>query len=71
MGAQYSVASVVNRSNRAAIIRLQTELSKLNNIRYWRVSYEMPFGSANAKEMLSAEEWNVFVDKVIDKARLK
>lgn len=71
LGAQYSVASVVNRSNREAIIRLQTELSKLNNIRYWRVSYEMPFGSANAKEMLSAEEWNVFVDKVIDKARLK
>lgn len=71
LGVQYSVASVVNRNNRESVIRLGDELSKLKNIRYWRVSYEMPFGSAGVKDMLRAEEWNAFVDEIIEKAKLR
>lgn len=71
LGAQYSIASVVNRNNRVAVIKLGEKLSKLKNIRYWRVSYEMPFGSAGVQNMLSAEEWNSFVDEIIEKARLR
>lgn len=71
LGLQYSVASVVNRNNREAVIRLGEELSNLNNIRYWRVSYEMPFGSAGVNDMLSAGEWNEFVDEIIEKAKLR
>lgn len=71
LGSQYSIASVVNRNNREAVIRLGEKLSKLKNIRYWRVSYEMPFGNAGAKDMLSTEEWNAFVDEIIDKTKLR
>lgn len=71
LAAQYSVASVVNKNNREAIIRLEKELRILKHIRYWRISYEMPFGSAGLENMLSAEEWNTFVDDVIDKAKLR
>lgn len=71
LGAQYSVASVVNKNNREAIIQLESELRRLRNIRYWRISYEMPFGSAGTENMLSAEEWNAFVDEIIKKAQLR
>lgn len=69
--AQYSVASVVNKNNRESIIQLEKELRVLKYIRYWRISYEMPFGDAGVENMLSAEEWNAFVDKIIDKAKLR
>ena len=62
---------VVNKNNIEAILKLEDELRLLKNIRYWRISYEMPFGSANFKNMLSAEDWNDFVDLIIKKSRLK
>lgn len=71
IGVQYSVASVVNKNNRDAIIRLEPELRRLKNLRYWRISYEMPFGSAGVENMLSSDEWNQFVDNIIEKAQLK
>lgn len=71
IGAKYSIASVVNKNNIEAILKLEDELRLLKNIRYWRISYEMPFGSANFKNMLSAEDWNDFVDLIIKKSRLK
>lgn len=71
LNAQYSVASVVNKNNREAMLSLEPILSELHNIRYWRISYEMPFGSAGTENMLSAEEWNAFVDKIIDNAKLR
>lgn len=71
LNAQYSVASVVNKNNREAMMYLEPILRELHNIRYWRISYEMPFGSAGTENMLSAEEWNAFVDKIIDNANLR
>ncbi|MEE1282956.1 MAG: radical SAM protein [Acutalibacteraceae bacterium] len=71
MGAKYSVASVVSYKNKESMFILEKELRKLKNIRYWRISYEMPFGDAESDDFMSAEEWNVFVDKIIGEARLK
>ncbi len=71
IGAQYSVASVVNRNNIDAIFRLEHELRRLKNLRYWRISYEMPFGSAGTENMLTSDEWNQFVDNIIESAQLR
>ena len=48
------------------MIGLSDLLSKFENMQYWTVSYEMPFGNASFDEMMSAEEWNSFVDKMLE-----
>lgn len=63
--AKYSIASVVNKNNMDSMEKLEQELRKLNNLKFWRLSYEMPFGSSNFKNMMTVEEWNSFVDKVL------
>lgn len=62
---KYSIASVVNKNNMDSMEKLEQELRKLNNLKFWRLSYEMPFGSSNFKNMMTVEEWNSFVDKVL------
>ncbi len=69
--AKFSIASTVSRKNFENMPLLAKELEKLENLRYWRLSYEMPFGSANFKDMLSSNEWNNFVDKILDIAKLR
>lgn len=71
MGAKYSVASVVSNKNKESMFVLEKELRKLTHIRYWRISYEMPFGDAETDDFMSAEEWNTFVDDIIREAQLK
>ncbi|WP_086235084.1 radical SAM/SPASM domain-containing protein [Campylobacter devanensis] len=63
--AKYSIASVVNKNNIDSMENLEQELRKLNNLKFWRLSYEMPFGSSNFKNMMTVKEWNSFVDKVL------
>lgn len=67
----FSVSSVVNSYNKDSMFTLEKELQQFQNLKYWKVSYQMPFGSATLNEMLSAEEWNCFVDKLIQKAKIK
>lgn len=62
---KYSIASVVNKNNIDSMENLEQELRKLNNLKFWRLSYEMPFGSSNFKNMMTVKEWNSFVDKVL------
>ena len=69
--ARYSVASVVSNKNKTEIFNLIPELRQLNQMRYWRISYEMPFGSAGFKNMMSADEWNSFVAELLHKANFK
>lgn len=71
LGARYTISSVVNRRNVQSIKKLELILRGLQNIKYWRITYEMPFGSANFKDMMTAKEWNAFVDDMISRARLK
>lgn len=68
---KYSVASVVNKSNMDSMERLEQELQKLKNLKFWRLSYEMPFGSSNFNDMITVEEWNNFVDKVLSFSTIK
>lgn len=68
---KYSVASVVSNKNKTEIFNLIPELAQLNYMRYWRISYEMPFGSAGFENMMSADEWNAFVTELLHKANFK
>lgn len=70
-GFKYSVASVVSTWNKDLMLSLEKELMQFKNMRYWRISYEMPFGSAGFNNMMSSEEWNDFVDKMLDSVRLR
>ena len=62
----YTVASVVSRKNVSSMMDLSDLLAKFKNMQYWTVSYEMPFGNASFDEIMSAEEWNSFVDKMLE-----
>ncbi len=68
---RYLVASVVSNKNKTEIFNLIPELDQLNYMRYWRISYEMPFGSAGFENMMSAHEWNTFVADLLHKANFK
>lgn len=68
---KYAVASVVSHKNRDEIFALIPELEKLSGMKYWRVSYEMPFGSAGFASMMSADEWNEFVDELLKRVAFK
>ena len=61
---KYSVASVVSNKNRVEIFDLIPKLAGLSHMRYWRISYEMPFGSADFENMMTADEWNAFVKNI-------
>lgn len=71
LGFKYSIASVVSKKNIDSMFNLADILSSFNNLRYWKISYEMPFGNANFKDMMTSTEWNNFVDKLIDYAKLR
>lgn len=71
MRANYSVASVVNKHNTESMFKLEKILRTLCNMRYWRISYEMPFGDATSQDFMKAEEWNSFVDAIIRDTQLK
>ena len=62
----YTVSSVVNRHNASCMKDLADFLEQFNMIRYWNISYEMPFGYANMNDIMSTEEWNAFVDEMLD-----
>ena len=70
-GWSYTAASVVSRRNVHAMKALGEFLESFTNMRYWRLSYEMPFGSAGFDDMMTAEEWNSFVDELLDFARVR
>ena len=67
----YCVASVVNRANISAMPQLADELKTLSGITYWKLSSEMPFGDANIKDVITAREWNQFVQKIISVAQVR
>lgn len=72
LGLRYAVASVVSKKNQNDIFELLPKLEKLKNMEYWRVSYEMPFGNASGiEDIMSAKEWNDFVDHLLACARLR
>ncbi|MGL5712727.1 MAG: radical SAM protein [Paraclostridium sp.] len=71
LGFKYSVASVVNKYNLESMFELSNILSELNNIRFWKLSYEMPFGSADFNNMMTSFEWNNFADSIINHAKLR
>ncbi|SHE91580.1 radical SAM/SPASM domain-containing protein [Schwartzia succinivorans] len=67
----YTVASVVNKSNTHGVFCLGKMLEKQPKMKYWSVSYEMPFGSSGIDKLMTAAEWNNFVDNLIDNVRVR
>ena len=67
----YTVSSVVSNKNIDGIFRLENLLRQRHKMKYWNISYEMPFGSATVAKSMSALEWNRFVDKLIGNAKVR
>lgn len=65
---KYCIASVVGKHNYKEICNLISILSEFKKMKFWKVSYEMPFGNAKYDELLSNEEWNQLVDDILEKA---
>ena len=68
---KYGIASVVNRNNLQSMFNLQKIVESLPNLEHWKISYEMPFGSASFKNSLAIDAWNAFVDEIIKRAHCK
>lgn len=66
LGISYTISSVVNKNNISCMKLLADILGNLNFLKCWNISYEMPFGHANIEEIISVEEWNSFVDVMLD-----
>lgn len=62
---KYSISTVAGRGNIDSFPNLIKDLSTLEKMLYWKVSYEMPFETKNYGSMLSASEWNSFVNQLI------
>lgn len=62
----YTISTVVNKNNAFCMKSLADVLSDLKNLKRWNLSYEMPFGDADITEILSTEEWNSFVDSMLE-----
>lgn len=63
----YCIASVVGKYNYKEIDKLIPTLREYKKMKYWKISYEMPFGHAKGESIFSAEEWNEFVDSILRK----
>lgn len=67
MNVAFSVASVASSKNIDNMYNLRSILGdNLQHMKYWRISYEMPFGCAELKNIVTADKWNNFVDNIID-----
>ena len=62
----FTVSSVVNKNNIFCMRDLADVLESYKYLKYWNLSYEMPFGHADIKEILSTENWNLFVDNMLE-----
>lgn len=62
----YTISSVVNKDNAVCMKDLANFLGTLKQMKYWNISYEMPFGHAKLQDLMLAEEWNSFVDDMLD-----
>lgn len=70
-GFKYTVASVVSKKNSREILELIEYLFLLENMKYWSISYEMPFGNKNFNDIMTSEEWNHFVEMILKKSKFK
>lgn len=69
---KYAVSSVVSRKNKDEIFKLVSKLKMLKNMQFWRISYEMPFGSAEGiSNIMEADEWNTFVDSLLEVVKFR
>lgn len=68
---RYALASVVNRNNLQSMSNLLKIVESLPRLEHWKISYEMPFGSASLENSLPVETWNAFVDEIIKRARCR
>ena len=66
IGLPYTVSSVVSNRNIKCMKEMADSLVDLKFLKHWNISYEMPFGHADINDLVSAEEWNIFVDEMLD-----
>lgn len=66
LGIYYTISSVVSRINISCMEQLADILKTFRYMKYWNISYEMPFGHADISEVIPTEQWNKFVDRMLD-----
>lgn len=67
----YNIASVVNVHNKNDVYRLIPALAEMERMKYWKISYEMPFGNARKQDVMLVEEWNEYVDSIVNAANFR
>lgn len=67
----YNISTTVGENNYNNIKELCKQISKMNNIQYWKVSSMLPFGCADKKNVLSIIKWNDLVDYLLDNANVR
>ena len=66
LGFYYTISTVVSKTNISCMKQLADILKNFQHMKYWNVSYEMPFGHADISDIIPAEHWNDFVDQMLE-----
>ncbi|MGN0141865.1 MAG: radical SAM protein [Roseburia sp.] len=67
-GISYNISTTVGKDNIGNVDELLSEIKTYENVKYWKISLLLPFGCAKESDTISINEWNRFVDYVLDNA---
>lgn len=67
----YTIATVVSKRNYQCMPELSKILESYKRLCYWALSFEMPFGNSDISSILSCDEWNMFVDNILNISNIR
>lgn len=67
----YNISTTVGKNNYDNIKILCKQISKMPNLRYWKISPLLPFGCADKSKVLSINQWNALVNYLLDNAEVR
>ncbi len=70
LGISYNISTTVSKNNYHNIGELVEMLYSYKNMKYWKVSPQLPFGCGSFENIIDVKEWNGLVDYLIDNSRI-
>ncbi|WP_294158264.1 radical SAM/SPASM domain-containing protein [uncultured Selenomonas sp.] len=67
----YNISTTVNVQNYDNIFQMPGFIARYFNLRYWKISPELPFGCSSDEKILRPLPWNQLIDFLLDHARVR
>lgn len=69
-GITYNISTTVGKGNIKNVKKLCGKMDTIPNVQYWKVSPQLPFGCADAADVLEIGQWNDLVEYLLENARV-